>query len=169
MDCGAPTRTGMYNVLMNRFLILLPIVLLSCMSSDNDQKGLTIIILHAGDEEIPVLVEIADDPDEQQIGLMHRMSLPEDQGMLFIFSRPQILSFWMKNTLIPLDILFFDSEGKFINVQTMDPCNADPCRTYSSSDLATFALELSAGFYERKLQPPLQQREAALMLQFPAE
>lgn len=139
------------------------------MAQQNNPEGLTTVILQAGDEEIPIHVEIADDPDEQQVGLMNRTELSEDRGMLFLFSQPQILSFWMKNTLIPLDVLFFDAEGNFINVQTMDPCAGDPCMTYSSSALATSALELSAGFYERKLLPLLTKKGAALRLRFPEE
>lgn len=120
------------------------------MTDQSEQEGFTKIILQAEDEEIPVFVEIADDPDEQQVGLMNRTELPENQGMLFVFSEPRILTFWMKNTLIPLDVLFFDAEGNFTNVQTMDPCKADPCATYSSSELARYALEVNGGFAGEK-------------------
>ena len=66
--------------------------------------------------------------------------------MLFIFSAPQQLSFWMKNTLIPLDILYFDSEGNFVSSSTMEPCTKDPCATYPSAGPAQYALEVNAGF-----------------------
>jgi len=135
----------------------------------HDQGNMKKIILIAGDIEVPVLVEIADDPDEQQVGLMNRTELPENQGMLFLFSQPQILSFWMKNTLIPLDVLFFDAEGNFAGVRTMDPCKKDPCTVYSSDTVATFALELSSGFYERKLLPHLKKQGVVLQLRFPEE
>lgn len=154
---------------MKRFFIVLPLVLLSCMTNQNEQEKLTKIILQAGDEEISVLVEISDDPDEQQVGLMNRTELPENQGMLFLFSQPQILSFWMKSTLIPLDVLFFDAQGNFAGMRTMDPCKQDPCRIYSSDAVATSALELSSGFYEQKLLPHLGKKGAALRLRFPAE
>ena len=111
--------------------------------------GMQRITLTDGSRSITLFVEIADDPPEQERGLMERTELPKDHGMLFIFVEPQPLSFWMKNTLIPLDALFFDAAGHFVSVQTMTPCTADPCRTYSSRALAQYALEVSAGFAEK--------------------
>ncbi|MBU2213692.1 DUF192 domain-containing protein [Patescibacteria group bacterium] len=99
--------------------------------------------------EAEIRAEIADTAELRTIGLMNREELKEGNGMLFIFEHPNILLFWMKNTLIPLDIIFFDSEGLFVKSATMDPCEEEPCRTYNSGGNALFALEVPAGYVER--------------------
>lgn len=66
--------------------------------------------------------------------------------MLFVSPTEEEQSFWMKNTLIPLDILFFTSSGDFVSSTTMFPCKEDPCPTYVSTGPARFALEVNAGF-----------------------
>lgn len=100
-------------------------------------------------QELTIQVEIADEPREQERGLMFRDRLGPGHGMLFVFDRSKPLSFWMKNTLIPLDILFFDAHRQYISRATMDPCTEDPCRLYPSTKEAQYALELPAGTIAR--------------------
>ena len=79
---------------------------------------------------------------------MERASLPQDRGMLFVYPGEGLLRFWMLNTLIPLDIIFMDSEGIVVDVQTMLPEPAVPqneLRIYTSRGPAQYALEVNAG------------------------
>ena len=68
--------------------------------------------------------------------------------MLFVFEDSKIRSFWMKNTLIPLDIMFINSDYEIIDIQTMEPCLEDPCKNYISKQPAKYALEVNSGFAE---------------------
>ncbi|MGH8111970.1 MAG: DUF192 domain-containing protein [Rhodanobacteraceae bacterium] len=91
-------------------------------------------------------VALATTPAEQQHGLMDRTSMPPDHGMLFVFPVSQPLTFWMKNTLIPLDMLFFDAKRRLVAIQAgAQPCKADPCKLYPSNVPARYVLELNAG------------------------
>ena len=127
-------------------IFLLPL-LASCME---DHTGLQKVVLSSGTRTLTLWVEIADDPSEQAEGLMGRTELGDDRGMLFIFPDSRPLNFWMKNTLIPLDILFFDAGGEFVSMRTMDPCKIDPCQGYPSDGSAKYALEVEAGFASRE-------------------
>jgi uncharacterized membrane protein (UPF0127 family) len=91
------------------------------------------------------LVEIADDREKQALGLMFRNSMPADQGMLFIFGNEAPRSFWMKNTRIPLDIMYFSSELELVSVANAKPCRVERCPAYPSAGPAMYVLELNAG------------------------
>lgn len=100
-------------------------------------------------------VEVADTPDKQQLGLMFRDHMPRDHGMLFIFPNESLRSFWMKNTRIPLDIIYFDADYRLVSVaRGARPCRTTQCRGYPSAGPAKFVLELNAGLAdELRLEP----------------
>jgi len=103
-----------------------------------------IILKSTNNDNISFTVEIANTPDSRQIGLMCRETLKIEQGMLFIFNDSKIRSFWMKNTLIPLDIIFIDENLNIINIHK----NTTPLLeniVYKSDLPAKYVLELNGG------------------------
>jgi uncharacterized membrane protein (UPF0127 family) len=91
-------------------------------------------------------VEIADTQEEHALGLMFRDSMPPDQGMIFIFQDEAPRSFWMKNTRIPLDIMYFDKDLKLVSISAnTPPCRVSRCPSYPSTAPAMYVLELNAG------------------------
>jgi len=91
--------------------------------------------------------EIAATDSTRQIGLMHRFSLAPDHGMLFVHDAPRMLSFWMRNTYVPLSIAFIDAKGRIINVEDMAP--HDERLTWSAAP-ALYALEMKKGWFAQK-------------------
>jgi uncharacterized membrane protein (UPF0127 family) len=91
-------------------------------------------------------IELAEDDASREHGLMDRPEMAADHGMLFVFQDDIPRAFWMKNTKIPLDMMFFDAERHLVSVQhDVPPCTADPCPPYSSGAPARYVLELNAG------------------------
>ncbi len=91
-------------------------------------------------------LELVHTPEEQAQGLMFRESLPEKTGMLFLFGDGNVHRFWMKNTMIPLDMVWMDADGRvlFISADT-PPCKADPCPSYGPESPAAMVLEIAGG------------------------
>jgi uncharacterized protein len=87
--------------------------------------------------------ELALTSGQQQRGLMFRKRAPQD-GMLFVFPRATSGGFWMKNTLVPLRVVFFDTRGRAVRTLRMTPCRVDPCHIYEPGRQYRYALELPA-------------------------
>jgi uncharacterized membrane protein (UPF0127 family) len=101
-------------------------------------------ITNSAGEQVEVPVEIAATDAERERGLMERTALAEDAGMLFVFDREQQLSFWMKDTLIPLSIAYINESGRIVDIQDMQPLDETP---HPSTEPAKYALEVNQDFF----------------------
>jgi uncharacterized membrane protein (UPF0127 family) len=96
-------------------------------------------------------LEVVRTPEEQAQGLMFRESLAEKTGMLFPFGDKAVHRFWMKNTMIPLDMIWMDADGKVIFVSAdTPPCKADPCPSYGPDAPAASVLEIAGGMAKKE-------------------
>lgn len=93
---------------------------------------------------IELEVELATTFEEQSLGLMYRDKLEENGGMLFVYPRENFLSFWMKDTRIPLSIAFIKADGRIIQIESMKPYSLD---THVSKGKAKYALEMNEGWF----------------------
>ncbi|MBI2546034.1 DUF192 domain-containing protein [Candidatus Woesearchaeota archaeon] len=123
--------------------ILLVVLLIGCAKEPNDRKEVSI---NTENGLVLITAEIADTDKERAQGLMFRESLPENQGMLFIFDDEADRVFWMKNTLIPLDMIFISKDLEVVDIQHAAPCTADPCTLYNSTKPAKYVLEVNANY-----------------------
>lgn len=117
----------------------------SLLSSSKDSGQMLPISATAEMAGQQISLEVARTPQEQAMGLMYRTSLAPDRGMLFSFNSPQPVSFWMKNTKIPLDMVFLQKgEVKAIEAN-VPPCTTNPCPSYGPQTLIDQVIELRGG------------------------
>ncbi len=123
-------------------IVLMVLTLTSCAKQEN------FVTISNGEKLIKVNVELARAQDEITKGLMYRTSLPENRGMLFVFEGEEQRFFWMKNTLIPLDMIFISGGGRIVNIEKAVPCKTDNCPLYLSYFPAKYVLEVNGNFTE---------------------
>lgn len=106
------------------------------------------LVIQTRENELHFKTDIANTPELQQRGLMFKKSIPLDYAMTFLFEKPSIIQMWMKNTFIPLDMVFFDKTGTIVHLKE----NAIPhdLTTISSKVLAVGVIEMNAGLIEDK-------------------
>lgn len=135
---------------MRSLLICLLIVLPACSPASNgaeraDDWTYVEVVSETGVHRFTV--EIADEPAEQRRGLMYRQSLPEDAGMLFLYEEAEILSYYMRNTYIPLDIIYIDTEGRIVSIaRETEPLSE---RSLFSAAPAIAVLEVNGGLSDQ--------------------
>lgn len=99
----------------------------------------------SGEQPLTLEVELALTPVHQARGLMEVSEIPDTYGMVFLWSEPGLHAFFMKNTLIPLDIAWWNDRGEIVDIQTMTPCTEDPCTLYEPAEEHIAAVEVNAG------------------------
>lgn len=124
----------------------LPLVaLMLCCAAANAQSRLPVVELNAGLHV--VRAEVAAREQDRQQGLMYREKMGANEGMLFVFDRPQRVCMWMKNTLLPLSVAFIDEQHRIINIEDMAPQTLD---SHCATRPARFALEMNKGWFSQK-------------------
>jgi uncharacterized membrane protein (UPF0127 family) len=128
---------------MKKFLSV--ILLLAAASARAQEPAPSTVPLTLADGKT-LQVEVARTEETRTLGLMFRTALAEDRGMLFVFDRPGLYRFWMKNTLIPLDMVWMDDRKRIIHIEyQVPPCKLDPCPVYGPSAESLYVLEVISG------------------------
>ena len=136
---------------MRSVLVLFLLLAAACGSSAEPNQGgsdSATLEIRTGSGVRSFDVEVADTTAERRTGLMGRESLSPYDGMAFLWADPVQSSFWMKDTLIPLSVAFWDQEGRIVSILDMEPCRADPCPTYGPDAPYVGAVEVRQGEFE---------------------
>jgi len=120
-------------------------------------QSLPTVEIMVGEKQL--LVEVADEAHERRVGLMYRTSLPENNGMIFLYNKEEIRSFWMKNTYIPLSIAYADKDGKIVHIADMVPKSTTPVPSVYP---AQYVLEVNKGWFDKNGV------EVGMLLQIPS-
>ena len=134
-----------------RLAPLLLLVAVACGSAEEASvpDASPALSIRTDDGIVSLDVQVADTPAERQTGLMGRESLSPYDGMVFVWEEPVVTTFWMKDTLIPLSIAFWDEGGRIISILDMAPCIEDPCPTFGPDKSFVGAIEVDRGAFER--------------------
>ena len=128
-----------------RLLSLLALLMAPAWAQDVPQLLLPRVTLSAGMHQIQA--QVAANPEQRAIGLMHRKDMPTNEGMLFIFEQPATQCFWMKNTLLPLTAAFLADDGTVVNLAYMQPLSL---QSHCSTQPVRYVLEMHQGWFARR-------------------
>ncbi len=121
-------------------LMLASLVFVGCNGPMEQAQSLPTITMQIGNKKFTL--EVADTDESRRIGLMFRNSMPADHGMIFLFDHADVQGFWMKNTNIPLDIIYLSADQKIVSIHQMEPHDL---QSVSSDYPAQYAIELNQG------------------------
>ena len=125
--------------------VLLATVTTPVWADGQPQSGLPRVQLSAGMHRIDA--QVAQTPEQRQIGLMFREQMPSQEGMLFVFEEPATQCFWMKNTLLPLTAAFVADDGRVVNLADMKPQTTD---SHCSKEPVRYVLEMNQGWFAKR-------------------
>lgn len=126
---------------------LLVAILVPACGSNRDATAASSAVIATAAGDVVFHVEVADTESERERGLMERTRLPDDAGMAFLFDGATTASFWMKDTLLPLSIAFWDADGRIVGLLDMQPCTTVQCPTYNPGVPYVGALEVNLGAF----------------------
>ena len=124
---------------------LLSLALLGAAAAQGVPQQLPAVDINAGIHTIRA--QLARTPEQREIGLMHRPTMPVNEGMLFAFDRPDTQCFWMKDTLLPLSAAFVADDGSIVNLVDMQPRTLD---SHCSTKPVRFVLEMNQGWFAKR-------------------
>jgi uncharacterized membrane protein (UPF0127 family) len=131
------------------YILIYPFILILLLFNPGFKMDQVVFL--TDDSNITVNVEVADTAIKHQIGLMNRTHLPYKSGMLFVFSDERPRTFWMKNTPMPLDMIFIGRDMRVVNItKNAQPCKTITCELYSSGVPAQYVVEVNAGFADKE-------------------
>ena len=130
-------------------LVLVAAALATSAGAVGFDRGTATVASPSGAKRVVLQVELARTRAQREQGLMGRRTLGAEAGMVFLYPEPHRGSFWMKDTLIPLDIAFYDGRGRILRILTMQPCRVAACPLYDPKIAYRGALEVNAGSFRR--------------------
>ena len=140
-------NTNTHKPLFRLRLWLVSAVLVCCAPAlaEVAQLDLPRVELRVGMHRIDA--QVAQTSATREIGLMHRKSMPDQEGMLFVFERPDMVCFWMKNTLLPLSAAFIADDGRIVNIADMAPQTTEP---HCTKEPVRLVLEMNQGWFAKR-------------------
>ena len=147
IPCGRPQRASqrLNHCIAALLLVFAGPALAQTQSQEQPQLKLPRMPLAAGMHLIDA--QVAQTPEQRQIGLMHRREMPVTEGMLFVFEQPATQCFWMKNTLLPLTAAFVADDGRVVNLADMKPQTLE---SHCSTEPVRFVLEMNHGWFAKR-------------------